>query len=112
MQTHKDLDTRYMDALRAKAEQMTRDKQNIITAGEPGEIPLLTAEEEAFAIYRLLDDASALRISIGELKFGGHEKYLTFRGDIRSIDRLLSEAVAALRAVRVRLGIGAEDPTP
>lgn len=102
MQSHRDADAtrrqEYFDALKQKAEEMTARKENLITAGKPGEKELFAQQVGLIFVRRLPDDPLALRISIGEARDVEESAYLVFRGDPEWVMELLDRAVSAMRA--------------
>lgn len=122
MQTHDDRDTpglleaeqrevlrQQKDKLRdtiaqlsARAEQMTEEGTNRITAGAPGEQPLGEIELGGIHVRRMPDDPLALRISVGEItRPRAIGAYLTFRGGREQCIALLERALHALRDAAV-----------
>lgn len=85
------------DQLRARADKMTEEGTNRITAGAPGESADNATVDGFGTISKLPDDPLCLRISIGELTMQVEPRcYLTFRGDARAVADLLRRAAAAL----------------
>ena len=81
--------------LRQRGEEMTLRRENEITAGKVGEEVLYDGMHKGVLVRRLPDDPDGvLRISVGE--YGG-QAYLVFRGNMQSVDALLSRALKALR---------------
>ena len=83
--------------LAARAEKMTADGTNQITAGH-GECAIAEEEVKGFGLIRKLpNDPLCLRISIGEVLDGSGKAYFVFRGDAYRIERLLEQVVRAFR---------------
>ena len=98
MQSHDDFDARsYEKALKEKAEEMTRKKENLITAGKPGEEEVFSAQVGTIFVCRRPTDPLALRISIGE-GASKNTAYCVFRGDEQDCLELLERALAAMKA--------------
>jgi len=101
MQTHDDRDARlpgWLDSLREKADAMIAVGESQITAGKPGEKPLVEYVRAGVRVTQLPDDEHGiLRLSIG-----GHPAapfdtaYLVFRGDRGQCQSLLRRALKAL----------------
>ena len=94
-----------MERLRARAEEMTRRGENIITAGAPNERVLHEEDRGGFRLRHLPNDPFGLRISIGEADMGqlggewsGPTAYLTYRGDRSAVVALLRRALAAMES--------------
>lgn len=87
-----------MESLRKRAERLTVNKQNEITAGQDGERVLFESVRRGVLIRRLEDDPDGvLRISIGEALYAAGSAYCIFRGSPESIERLLQKALRAVR---------------
>jgi len=100
--SHSDFDhkgepqTPLLKELYKKAEQMTKDKENLIAAGDAhGEEVIREEVHNDFLIKQLPDDPLCLRISLGgraDIKLGSPENYLVFRGNAKLIYKLLRDA--------------------
>ena|SRR5688572_4375824 len=85
--------------LAMKADRMTAEGRNRITAGAPGESTLFEAEIDGIYIRQLPEDEhGVLRISIGRAPAIDRSSYLVYRGDRAKVLGLLERAVGALRA--------------
>ena len=88
-----------MDQLFKKAKEMSQNKENVITAGKPGEEVLYIYEEEGLMICQLPDDPLCLRISIGQANLKTKDSYLVFRGDPKQIKLLLTRMLNVFRTL-------------
>jgi len=99
MQSHQDTpDHENDDLLRDlvdRAELMTKEKSNVITAGDDDENPIRGWKHKGMSIQQLPDDPQGvLRISVGgNVGFG----YCTFRGSRTACRTLLQQALAGLQ---------------
>lgn len=83
--------------LEEKADEMTRKRENEITAGRKGENQLAEWTHERLQVTRLPnDDLGVLRISVGGIPDG--TAYCNFRGDPESCLEVLERAAVAMRA--------------
>lgn len=101
MQSHdnNDFDPELLASLQAKAERMTEEGKNTITAGAEGEELLAKYTSDRVSVKKLPDDEHGiLRISIGGILDGrpGPWGYLVFRGDKDKVRKLLQRALRAL----------------
>jgi hypothetical protein len=104
MASHSDRDSRgtdekYKDVLekfRERAEKLTEERANIITAGRDGEKHLFEATRDGVLIRQLPDDPLCIRVSIGkpyDIRVGA---YCVYRGTESSVKDLLRECLKAL----------------
>lgn len=97
METHRDDDYPNfpLKALEEKAKEMVEKGESKITAGAPGEAPILEIDAGDFVIRRMPDDPlGVLRISVGRV--GNSGAYLVFRGEPAKIRSLFESALYAL----------------
>lgn len=88
----------HMESVRKRAERMTFERANEITAGREGEEILSEKVSADFTIRQMPDDPDGvLRISIGEMPGMPNTAYLVFRGHPRAIEQLLERALARLQ---------------
>ena len=98
METHEDRDfsagDRLFNELKSRALDMTRARQNLITAGAENEQPLEEWQSGSMIVKKLADDQQGvLRISVGgNVGFG----YCVFRGSRQACRTLLEQAWKAL----------------
>lgn len=88
-----------MENLEQRMKRMTAEQRNTITAGTPGEKALIETGINGFLIRKLPDDPDCLRISIGEPNHSTPGKYVVIRGDIERAERVIQEALDALRGL-------------
>ena len=86
-------------ALEEKAKKMTAAGENYVTAGAPGEVPLLERKVGRIHVCRLPADPMAVRISIGACFEVADTNYFSFRGEPDDVEQLLLAAVEAIREV-------------
>lgn len=86
-----------MASLRQRADELTLQRRNLITAGRDDESVLAEAREKGILIRRLEDDPDrVLRISVGAPVWDLNQAYLVFRGDPDEVYRLLRRAMRAI----------------
>ena len=90
----------FSEAIQAQADELTKNKGNIIAAGDlHGEQVLREEKVGMFLIRELPEDPLALRISIGEgNQVVPDSAYMVFRGRPNDICQLLERAISALKA--------------
>jgi hypothetical protein len=95
MQSHSDQpDHGLLDLLKGRAEKMTEDRENLITAGEDDERPIRKWKRGDMHVNQMPDDPQGvLRVSVGgNVGFG----YCVFRGPRQACLTLLRDALGAL----------------
>ena len=84
-----------LESLRGKADAMTEERSNKITAGDDDERPIRSWKHGSMSIRQMPDDEhGVLRISVGgNVGYG----YCTFRGPRKACAKILQQALAAIR---------------
>ena len=111
MQTHRDSDAQNstlrelfaegsneMERLKERAGEMVAKGESQITAGKPGEAPLIETVIRGVHVRQLPDDEQGItRVSVGGVT--GEFVYCTFRGKVGSSRAMLLAALRALEKV-------------
>jgi hypothetical protein len=105
MQSHDDFDAHTAEkhdrALREKAERMTAELQNLITAGRADETEEFSAQVGGVFVRQMPADPLALRVSIGRGRVPD-STYCVIRGNAHEIITLVGDALAALKRIYTR----------
>lgn len=90
-------DQEIREAFSKRAEELTTQQANLITAGHSDEPVLLEKDVDGILVRRLPKDPLAIRISIRRPYELSEGAYIVYRGDRDRVVELLEESLAALK---------------